>query len=57
MREVRLRTSFVVGRGGGAMASLTRIARLGLGGRVGSGRQGLSWIHEADMNSILQTAI
>ncbi|MEW4571352.1 TIGR01777 family oxidoreductase [Tautonia sp. JC769] len=57
MREVRLRTSFVVGRGGGAMASLTRIARLGLGGRVGSGRQGFSWIHEADMNAIIQAAV
>jgi NAD dependent epimerase/dehydratase family enzyme len=46
----RTRTSFVLGRSGGALATLARLARLGLGGRVGSGRQGMSWIHEHDMN-------
>ncbi len=60
-RGVILRTSFVVGRdrgaGGGAMSRLRSIARLGLGGRVGHGQQGMSWIHEQDMNRIFDCAI
>jgi len=55
-RKVILRTSFVIGRdrgaGGGALARLKLLVRLGLGGRVGSGRQGMSWIHEEDMNRL-----
>lgn len=57
IRGVRLRTSFVIGKNGGALKSLKRIARLGLGGRVGHGRQGISWIHEHDMNEIVIQAI
>lgn len=56
-RGVILRTSFVVGRGGGALPRLRSIARLGLGGRVGDGRQGMSWIHEEDMNRIFERGI
>ena len=55
-RQVVLRTSFVVGRdrgaGGSAMKRLVPLARWGFGGRVGSGRQGFSWIHETDMNRL-----
>lgn len=57
IRGVRLRTSFVIGKDGGALASLKQIARLGLGGKVGSGTQGMSWIHEYDMNQLIVTAI
>ena len=57
MRGVRLRTSFVIGKHGGALASLSRIVKLGLGGTVGHGRQGMSWIHEDDMNEIIHQAI
>jgi len=60
-RGVVLRTSFVIGRdrgaGGGALARLKTIARLGLGGRVGSGTQGMSWIHELDMNRLFERAL
>jgi len=60
-RGVVVRTSFVIGRdqgaGGGALARLRFLTRLGLGGRVGSGRQGMSWIHETDMNRIFERAI
>ncbi|MBY0399559.1 TIGR01777 family oxidoreductase [Myxococcota bacterium] len=56
-RGVVLRTSFVMGRSGGALSRLVGIARVGLGGRVGHGRQGISWIHERDMNRILVRAI
>lgn len=60
-RKVILRTSFVIGRdrgaGGGALARLRTLVRLGLGGRVGSGQQGMSWIHETDMNRLFERAL
>ena len=60
-RGVVLRTSFVVGEdrgaGAGALSRLRFVARLGLGGKIGSGQQGLSWIHEKDMNRIFERAI
>jgi uncharacterized protein len=60
-RGVVLRTSFVVGRdqgaGGGALSKLAPLARLGLGGTVGSGRQGMSWIHETDMNRLFERGL
>jgi uncharacterized protein len=56
-RQVILRTTFVLGRRGGALHRLARLARLGLGGKVGGGRQGISWIHELDMNRIFLRAI
>jgi len=57
VKGVILRTSFVIGKNGGALSSLKRIVRLGLGGTVGHGRQGLSWIHEYDMNEIIHQGI
>lgn len=60
-RGVVLRTSFVLGRnrgaGGGALDTLGMLARFGLGGRVGSGRQGMSWIHETDMNRLFERGL
>ncbi|QDU53859.1 TIGR01777 family oxidoreductase [Aeoliella mucimassa] len=60
-RGVVLRTSFVVGRnrgaGNGALGKLSLAARMGLGGRVGRGTQGMSWIHEADLNRLFAQAI
>jgi hypothetical protein len=57
MRQVILRTSFVLGRNGGALPQLARLARRGLGGKAGHGRQGISWIHEHDMNRLFARAI
>lgn len=60
-RSVVLRTSFVVGRnrgaGNGALAKLVPVARLGLAGRIGSGKQGMSWIHERDLNRLFERAL
>lgn len=60
-RPVVLRTSFVIGRdhgaGGGALARLRTLVRLGLGGRVASGNQGMSWIHETDINRLFERAL
>ena len=57
MRQVTLRTSFVLGRTGGALPRLATLARWGLGGKVSHGRQGISWIHEQDMNRLFARAI
>jgi uncharacterized protein len=57
IRSFILRTSFVLGRTGGALPRLAGLARFGLGGTVGSGKQGISWIHERDMNRIIHSAI
>ena len=57
IRQVVLRTSFVLGRQGGALRTLASLARVGLGGTVGHGRQGISWIHEQDMNRLFERAI
>jgi uncharacterized protein (TIGR01777 family) len=57
VRGVVLRTSFVLGRGGGALPRLATLVRLGLGGKVGHGRQGISWIHERDMNRLFARAL
>lgn len=60
-RGVVMRTSFVIGRdrgaGGEPLTTLRRLARLGLGGKVGAGTQGMSWIHEADLNAVFARAI
>ncbi len=60
-KRVVLRTSFVIGRdrgaGGGALARLKLLARCGLGGRVGSGKQGMSWLHEADFQRLVERAL
>ena len=57
MRGVILRTSFVLGKNGGALRQLSRAVRLGFGGTVGHGRQGISWIHERDLDRLFERAI
>src|ERR671926_129308 len=47
-RKVLLRIGFVLGREGGALPRLARLARLYLGGTVGEGRQYVSWLHLRD---------
>jgi len=48
-RKVALRTAMVLGPGeGGVFRVLRRLVRLGLGGKMASGNQFVSWIHEYD---------
>ncbi len=47
-RKIALRITMVFGAAGGVFPVLRRLARFGLGGRMGSGRQFVSWIHLAD---------
>jgi uncharacterized protein (TIGR01777 family) len=60
-RPVILRTSFVLGRnrgaGSGALGRLRMLVWLGLGGKIGTGTQGMSWIHETDMNRLFARAL
>jgi uncharacterized protein (TIGR01777 family) len=48
IRTVHLRTGIVQTPGGGALAKTLPLFRLGLGGRMGSGRQWWSWISLTD---------
>jgi uncharacterized protein (TIGR01777 family) len=49
-RQVLLRTAMVMSPDrGGVFDTLLRLVRLGLGGRSASGRQYVSWIHDADL--------
>ncbi len=57
LRTVAVRIGVVLGRGGGALQPLLPLFRLGLGGRVGSGRQWFSWIHLEDLVALLRFAI
>jgi uncharacterized protein len=48
-RKIALRTTMVLGEGKNSVFPvLCRLARLGLGGKMGSGRQYVSWLHERD---------
>jgi uncharacterized protein (TIGR01777 family) len=48
IRVAHLRTGIVLDRSGGALAKLVPLFRLGLGGRLGNGRQMWSWISLPD---------
>lgn len=52
-RQIALRTSVVLGYEGGALQPLALLAKFGLGGRQGSGKQMFSWIHIGDYFRIL----
>ena len=47
-RRLALRTAIVLGRDGGALPVMARLARLGLCTSQGSGQQWISWLHAAD---------
>ncbi len=48
-RVVVSRFPAVLGPGGGAMAQMLPVFRLGLGGKLGSGRQWFPWVHILDL--------
>lgn len=56
VRVVRLRTGVVLGRDGGALARMLLPFRAGVGGRLGSGRQWMSWVHRDDLVELMRFA-
>ena len=57
VRVVRIRIGFVLGRDGGAMKLIKPLFRLGLGGRLGSGRQWMSCIEIDDLAAMVMTCL
>jgi uncharacterized protein (TIGR01777 family) len=56
-RQVVLRTAIVLDRDTPAMNRLAGLVRWGLGGRVGSGRQWVSWLHIDDFLAVVRRAL
>ncbi|MFI6318981.1 TIGR01777 family oxidoreductase [Nonomuraea sp. NPDC050556] len=56
-RQVVLRTGVVLDPGTPALNRLTSLVRWGLGGRVGSGRQWVSWLHIDDLLAIVRRSL
>lgn len=57
VRVVRPRIGVVLGRGGPAFGKLLLVFKSGLGGRLGSGRQWMPWIHLDDLRGALVHAV
>ncbi|KAF2081062.1 TIGR01777 family oxidoreductase [Flavobacterium sharifuzzamanii] len=55
--KTALRTSIVFGKNGGAFVPLKTLAKMGFGGKQGSGNQFVSWIHEEDFASAVDFII
>lgn len=53
VRAVMLRLGLVLGRDGGVLAKLLPLFRTGFGGRLGDGRQWMSWIALDDLVEVL----
>lgn len=56
-RVVIPRIGLVLGSEGGALGRLLPLFRAGLGGRLGSGRQWMSWIHLHDLVELISWAL
>jgi len=57
IRVVNLRLGFVLSKAGGGLAAMLLPFKLGIGGRVGSGRQYMSWIAIDDVVGAISHAI
>lgn len=53
VRVARLRLGMVLGKGGGALDRMIVPFKLGVGGRLGSGRQWMSWIYIDDLTALI----
>jgi len=56
-RVAIMRLGIVLGKDGGALTRMLPLFKLGLGGKIASGKQGFSWIHIADLVKAVQFII
>jgi len=57
IRTCLLRTGIVLGKGGGALSKMLLPFKFGFGGRIGHGKQWMSWIHIDDLLGIIMYCI
>lgn len=57
IKKLALRTSVVLGKSGDTFEKLNTLSKFGLGGKQGSGKQIMSWIHIEDFARIIDFAI
>lgn len=57
VRVCRVRTGIVLGADGGALRQMLLPFRIGVGGRMGSGRQWMSWIAREDIVALIRWLI
>src|SRR6185503_4937015 len=57
MRVVKIRIGFVLGKEGGALAKMVPAFKAFLGGKLGSGKQWMPWIHVDDVAEVFAYAV
>jgi uncharacterized protein (TIGR01777 family) len=57
MRVVRVRTGIVLDARGGALPRMLPPFKMGIGGKLGSGKHWMSWIHLDDLAALFQFAL
>ncbi len=57
VRTVKLRIGIALGAGGGALKEMAPPFRAGVGGKLGSGKQWMSWIHSDDVAGLVSFAL
>jgi uncharacterized protein (TIGR01777 family) len=57
VRVVTLRNGVVLGRDGGALKQMLLPFRLGIGGKIGDGKQWMAWIHLQDVVDLISFAL
>jgi hypothetical protein len=57
VRVVRVRIGIVLDGRGGALQKMLPPFRMGVGGKLGDGKQWMSWIHVADLAAMFQMAV
>ena len=57
VRVVKVRFGIVLGRDGGALAKMLPLFKLGVGGKLGSGKQWMSWVHIEDVVDLIRFAL
>ena len=57
LRVVRVRTGIVLGANGGALQQMLTPFKMGVGGKLGSGNQWMSWVHIDDVVGVILYAL